>query len=360
MPRSTPRNETMSIARLARHLGLSEGTISRALNNYPDIADKTRERVQKAARELGYRPSSSARRLARGVIETIGFVLPTCRTQHSDPFLAELLNGLATELALHDWDLLVTAVPDGHDEVDVIDRLVGSGKVGGFVIARTHRSDARVDYLRNSGVPFVVQGRTDDPSDYSWLDIDNEQAFVDAVSYLRHLGHVKIACLGGDPTMNFAWQRRNGYVHAMAQQDGHIGVGYLIDGITDAVSAIDATNRLLSITRNDRPTALLCVTDAVAIGAMQALNAAGLKVGQDMSVMGFDGLPIGLAVQPALTTLHQDSYEMGREAGRMVLGLCTSTTPNPSPLQTLWQAKLTPRASVNPPGTSPAQQNQGG
>ncbi|WP_085585152.1 LacI family DNA-binding transcriptional regulator [Thalassospira mesophila] len=348
----------MSIARLARHLGLSEGTISRALNNYPDIAEKTRERVQKAARELGYRPSSSARRLARGVIETIGFVLPTCRTQHSDPFLAEILNGLATELALHDWDLLVSAVPDGQNEVDVIDRLVGSCKVGGFVIARTRRHDARVDYLRQSGVPFVVQGRTDDPSDYSWLDIDNEQAFIDAVSYLRRLGHVKIACLSGDPTMNFAWQRRSGYLHAMAQQGGHIGVGYLIDGITDAVSAKDATNRLLSITENDRPTALLCVTDAVAIGAMQAINGAGLGVGRDISVMGFDGLPIGQAVHPALTTLHQDSYEIGREAGRMVLGLCTD--PSSLPKQTLWQAKLTPRASVNPPGTSPAQHNQGG
>ncbi|WP_417843249.1 LacI family DNA-binding transcriptional regulator [Thalassospira sp.] len=352
----------MSIARLARHLGLSEGTISRALNNYPDIAEKTRERVQKAARDLGYRPSSSARRLARGVIETIGFVLPTCRTQHSDPFLAEILNGLASELARHDWDLLVSAVPEGQDEIEVIDRLVSSGKVGGFVIARTYRQDARVDYLRQSGVPFVVQGRTDDPSDYSWLDIDNEQAFVDAVTYLRGLGHRKIACLGGDPKMNFAWQRRCGYLRAMAQQGGHIGVGYLIDGITDAVSAKNATAHLLSISKSDRPTALLCVTDAVAIGAMQALNGAGLTVGRDMSVMGFDGLPIGLAVQPALTTLHQDSYEIGREAGRMVLELCTSsaTSPSPSPRQTLWQAKLTPRASVNPPGTSPAQQNQGG
>ncbi|PKR51822.1 LacI family DNA-binding transcriptional regulator [Thalassospira marina] len=358
MSKPSSRNEPMTIARLAQHLGLAEGTISRALNNYPDIAEKTRQRVQKAAREMGYRPSSSARRLARGVIETIGFVLPTCRTQHSDPFLAEILNGLATELSLHDWDLLVTSVPDGHDEVDVIDRLVGSNKVDGFVIARTRREDARVNYLRQSGVPFVVQGRTDHPDDYSWLDIDNEQAFVEAVTYLRGLGHVKIACLGGDPTMNFAWQRRSGYLRAMAEQNGHIGVGYLIDGITDELTAFRAAQRLLAITENDRPTALLCVTDAVAIGAMHALTRAGLRVGEDISIMGFDGLPIGRAVQPALTTLHQDSYEIGREAGRMVLDLCTN--PPSAPKQTLWQAKLTPRASVNPPAQSPAQQNKGG
>ncbi|WP_083607873.1 LacI family DNA-binding transcriptional regulator [Thalassospira sp. TSL5-1] len=342
----------MTIARLAQHLGLSEGTISRALNNYPDIAEKTRKRVQKAALELGYRPSSSARRLARGIIETVGFVLPTTRNQHSDPFLAEILNGLATELAVHDWDLLVTSVPDGHDEVDVIDRLVGSGKVGGFVVARTQREDARVNYLRESGLPFVVQGRTDNPNDYSWLDIDNEQAFIDAIRYLRDLGHVKIACLGGDPAMNFAWQRRCGYLRAMKEQNGHIGVGYLIDGITDELIAFRATQRLLSITKNDRPTAILCVTDAVAIGAMQAISRAGLTVGRDISIMGFDGLPIGRAVHPALTTLHQDSYEIGREVGRMILDLCTHSPS--APTQTLWQAKLTPRASVNPPGGSPA------
>ncbi|WP_114089578.1 LacI family DNA-binding transcriptional regulator [Thalassospira profundimaris] len=346
------RNVPVTIARLARHLGLSAGTVSRALNNYPDIAEKTRKRVQKAALELGYRPSSSARRLARGIIETVGFVLPTTRNQHSDPFLAEILNGLASELSLHDWDLLVASVPKGQNEIDVINRLAGSGKVSGFVIARTRREDDRVNYLRKSGLPFVAQGRTDTPDDYSWLDIDNEQAFMDAVSYLRDLGHAKIAFLGGDPTLNFAWQRRNGYLRAMADQNGHIGVGYLIDGVTDELSAFHATRRLLTITEQDRPTAILCVTDAVAIGAMQAITHAGLTVSRDISIMGFDGLPIGEAVQPALTTLHQDSYEIGREVGRMILDLCTNSPS--APTQTLWQAKLTPRASVNRPGGNPA------
>ncbi|HAI28153.1 MAG TPA: LacI family transcriptional regulator, partial [Thalassospira sp.] len=93
MPRVRKQNETMSIARLAKHLGLSEGTVSRALNNYPDIAAKTVARVRKAADELGYRPSTTARRLARGVVETIGFVLPARDGHQIDPFLAEILDG---------------------------------------------------------------------------------------------------------------------------------------------------------------------------------------------------------------------------------------------------------------------------
>ncbi|MCP4308746.1 MAG: LacI family transcriptional regulator, partial [bacterium] len=119
MQRMPRRNQGVSIAHLARHLGLSAGTVSRALNGYPDIAGKTRERVVEAAQELGYRPSSNARRLATGVVETVGFVLPELIGHLSDPFLAEMLDSIAIELAEHDWDLIVAAVPSGHDERDV-------------------------------------------------------------------------------------------------------------------------------------------------------------------------------------------------------------------------------------------------
>ncbi len=354
MPRAPRRSETMTIARLAKHLGLSEGTVSRALNNYPDIAAKTIDRVRKAADELGYRPSTTARRLARGVVETIGFVLPARDGHQIDPFLAEILDGLATELALSDWDLLVAAVPDGHDEVEVMDRLVRSGKVGGFVVARTKRQDPRVDYLRKSDIPFVVQGRTEQCDDYAWLDIDNQKAFVDAMDHLVGLGHRKIAFLGGDPDLNYAWQRREGYLSAAKAHGCAIRPGYLHDGIMDEMAARAAVAELLK--HPDRPTALLCVTDAVAIGAIHALAHAGISVGSEMSVIGFDGLPMGEAIHPGLTTMSQASYQVGREVGRIVVEQATASTAGPaSPLsQILWDATLTIRGSANPPASTPA------
>ena len=353
MPRAPRRSETMTIARLAKHLGLSEGTVSRALNNYPDIAAKTIDRVRKAADELGYRPSTTARRLARGVVETIGFVLPARDGHQIDPFLAEILDGLATELALSDWDLLVAAVPDGHDEVEVMDRLVRSGKVGGFVVARTKRQDPRVDYLRKSDIPFVVQGRTEQCDDYAWLDIDNQKAFVDAMDHLVGLGHRKIAFLGGDPDLNYAWQRREGYLSAAKAHGCAIRPGYLHDGIMDEMAARAAVAELLK--HPDRPTALLCVTDAVAIGAIHALAHAGISVGSEMSVIGFDGLPMGEAIHPGLTTMSQASYQVGREVGRIVVEQATASISGPaSPLsQILWDATLTIRGSANPPASTP-------
>ncbi|WP_162181373.1 substrate-binding domain-containing protein [Thalassospira australica] len=356
MSRVKKRREVVSIAQLAKHLGLSEGTVSRALNNYPDIARKTIERVRKAADELGYRPSTTARRLARGVVETVGFVLPARDGHQIDPFLAEILDGLATELALSDWDLLVAAVPDGHDEVEVMDRLIRSGKVGGFVIARTKRKDPRVDFLRSANLPFVVQGRTENCDDYAWLDIDNEKAFADAMDHLVGMGHRKIAYLGGDPDLNYAWQRRAGYLAAARKHECPVLPGYLHDGITDEMAARDAVTELLK--HPDRPTALLCVTDAVAIGAIHALAHAGITVGRDISVIGFDGLPMGEAIHPGLTTMAQASYEIGREVGRIVVSQANAPASEFS--QILWEASLTIRGSANPPALKLAANAKGG
>lgn len=357
MARLPRRSEGMSISRLAQHLGLAEGTVSRALNNYPDIATKTRERVADAARELGYRPSSAARRLARGVIETVGFVLPARGAHLSDPFLSEIMDGLAVGLAAHDWDLIVAAVPEDHDELEVMDRLIKSGKVGSFVITRTRRQDPRVEFLKASGLPFVVHGRTDKHDDYSWLDVDNKKAFVDAVTFLHELGHTRIALLGGDTAMNFAWLRRAGYLQAMEDLGLGVAPGYLVDNVTDGDATTNAIAALLAL--DPAPTGIVCVTDSVAIDAIAAIRRAGLMPGREISVTGYDGLATGAAIDPPLTTMSQASYEAGREVGRMILALHNNTNPqhsntNPQISHILWEAKLTLRASANPPVTSPA------
>ena len=353
-------SKEMSIAGLALHLGLSEGTISRALNNYPDIAEKTRKRVRDAADELGYQPSSTARRLARGVVETVGFVLPSRRDHLSDPFLSEILDGLAAELAVSGWDLLLAAVPDGQDEVEVMDRLRRSGKIGAFAVTRVKRSDPRIDYLRTVSVPFVVHGRTEKNDDYAWLDIDNEKAFVDAVNFLLGLGHKNIALLGGDMEMNFAWARRQGFIKAIQATGMEPRPEFIIDGIRDGVAALEAMATLLALPQ--RPTAVVCVTDAVAIGAIHAIHKAGLRAGHDVSVIGYDGLPMGKATEPALTTMAQASYEAGREVAKMLLSEVQFHKSAPSKSapkdrkipQILWEAKLTLRASANPPANAPA------
>jgi len=199
-------------------------------------------------------------------------------------------------------------------------------------------------------VPFIVHGRTEKHDDYSWLDIDNEKAFVEAVKFLVGLGHRKIALLGGDLRMNYAWLRREGFVKAMQQAGLEIAPDYLVDNIVDEITARAAMTKLLELPV--RPTAVVCVTDAVAIGAIHAIGGAGLQVGREVSVIGYDGLPMGAAIEPALTTMSQASHEAGRQVGRMLLAQAQSKSSEIS--QILWEAKLTLRASANPPVDDPA------
>jgi LacI family transcriptional regulator len=266
----------------------------------------------------------------------------------SDPFLAELLDGLSCELARHDWDLIVAAVPEGQDECTVADRLIRLGKVSGFVVARTKRHDERIPFLMNSGVPFVVHGRTENCDDYSWLDFDNEKSFVEAVLYLAGLGHRKIAHLGGDQAMMFAHLRRCGYLAGMEEAGLPVPPGYLVEGLKDGVLADQAMTELLAL--DDPPTAVVCVTDAIAIGAMRAISRAGLRAGRDISVIGYDGVPFGLMADPPLTTIMQPTQKAGQEVARMLRALVEA--PQPKIIQKLWEAKLIPRESTSPPPES--------
>ena len=148
MQKSTP-HRAVSLNQIAKAVGVSEGTASRALNGYSDIAESTRQRVMQVARELNYTPSHTARRLARGTIETIGYVLPPHSATQTDPFLTEMLNGISQALAARDWDLLVTTLDDPEAELETYRRLVDSGKVSGLIVTRTLSEDPRVEFLRD-------------------------------------------------------------------------------------------------------------------------------------------------------------------------------------------------------------------
>ncbi len=154
--------------------------------------------------------------------------------------------------------------------------------------------------------------------------------------------------------MNFAWARRQGYCKAMREAGLALEAGNIIDNVTDGEAALEAMARLLALP--ERPSAVVCVTDSVAIGAIHAIQRAGLKAGHDVSVVGYDGLPMGKATEPALTTMSQASYAAGREVARMILSQAASRTQSPTTQipQILWEAKLTLRASANPPVHAPA------
>ncbi len=334
----------VTLKSLAISLGLTESTVSRALNGYSDISESTVKRVNKAAQELGYKPNQNARRLATGVAEAVAFVIPQNHSSLAEPFVAQLLQGLDESLSRRGWDLLVSHALTAEDESNTIQRLITSGRVSGVVLSRPFRHDERIDLLQAAKFPFVVHGRSASCDSYAWYDIDNELAFETAVKHLADIGHQRIGFIGAPLYFNFAYQRLQGYRAGLKS----LGIQYdeslvQITELSDDAGERAATDLLNS---NNAPTAFLCVSDTQAFGVLAAIRGQGLVAGSDVSVIGYDGLKIGRHTNPPLTTMSQPLAQSGRELGDMLLAIIDGD--NPTNHQVLKRAKLLVRNSDGP------------
>ena len=338
----------MSLKMLAAHLGLAEGTVSRALNNYPDISQATRERVQRAAEEMGYKANPLARRLATGVAEAVAYIMPENNSSISEPFVGELLSGLSASLSHRGWDLLVTQSVSAEDEPEMIRKLVTSGKVSGVVLSRPHKVDARIKLLQELKFPFIVHGRSVACGDYAWYDVDSQAAFVSAVDHLVALGHQRIGFVGAPTYYNFAQMRLDGY------REGIKTNGLKVDENLIQITELSddggehAAGDLLD--RENPPTALICVTDTQALGALAAIRARDMVPGRHVSVIGYDGLHLGRHANPPLTTMAQPLSHSGRQLGDMLLAIIDGGDPRD--FQELRSAELLRRKSDGPIWTS--------
>jgi len=335
----------ISLKALSEHLELSEGTVSRALSGYPDISEKTKRRVRSAAASLGYRPNSSARRLAKGAAESIGFILPSQDGHLSEPFLGELLDGISEAIYARNWDLTVAMARSTQDEFAIIDRLVQSGRVDGLILSRTLVDDPRIDRMLELGIPFVSHGRTADAASHAWLDVDNFAAYREMVMHLASLGHRRIAHIHGPLEFNFAVQRQAGYEQGLA--DCILERDRLLETTSELTTqgGYRAGSQLLSLP--NRPTAIVCVSDMVALGVMKAIRERGWRPGREVSIIGYDGLPIGEHTDPPLTTMAQPLRAAGRRIADMLLAVIDGDDPKNQ--QELWQATLLRRETDGPP-----------
>ncbi len=329
---------------LALHLDLTESTVSRALNGYADISPKTVDRVTQAAVQLGYKPNQNARRLATGQAEAVAYVIPQNHSSLAEPFVSQLLRGLNDSLSRRGWDLLVSHAVSAEDEAAKIHRLISSGRVSGVVLTRPFRNDARIKLLQDAGFPFVVHGRCSHCDDYSWYDIDNELAIKTAATHLIALGHQRIGFIGAPLYYNFAFQRLEGYKSALAEA----GIPYdetivEIAEMKDDAGESAASNQLDS---GKPPTAFVCSSDTQALGVLAAIRTRGLTAGEDVSVIGYDGLSIGRHANPPLTTMAQPQAQSGRELGDILLAVIDGD--DPASHQILKRAELVLRNTAGP------------
>jgi len=310
---------------IARQVGVSVTTVSRALGGYDDVAEETRQRILQAAREMGYRPHTIAQSLQRKRTNTVGFVIPTAGPRSSDPFFTELLTGIGEAAAEHDFDLLVFTGAPGAQEREAYDRVVGSRRVDGLLVVRTRCHDERIIYLLENGFPFVTFGRSDLDLDFPYVDVDGTKGLDEAAQYLIDLGHRRIAYISAPLDLMFAKHRLAGYKRAMERnglpvQEEWTAIGHLTqeDGYREGLKLLDL---------EPAPTAIIAANDLMALGAISAAQDRGLAVGHDLAVIGFDDIPLAEHSHPPLTTVHQPIYDIGRMICHMLIQLIKNENP---------------------------------
>jgi len=311
---------------IANELGVSVTTVSRALAGYSDVSTATRERIKLAAAELGYFPNITAQRLRKQRTDTLGFVMPTFGPRFSDPFFSEFIAGIGTEAAEHDYDLLVsTHAPDSEGETRAYRRAARGGWVDGLIVVRTREDDSRLKLLCEKSFPFVAFGRTDDELDFPFVDEDSEAGMEMLVQHFIDLGHRRIGFIAPPQGLMFGRYRLRGYYQTMAKNDLVVLAQWVVEGDMTQHGGAAVVEKLLDV--DPRPTTIICSNDLMAIGAANRIHQQGLLVGKDIALGGFDDIPLAAFMTPALTTLHQPIYEIGRRTCTMLINILNGRTP---------------------------------
>ena len=336
----------MRLKELAIHLGLSQTTVSRALNGYPEVNEDTRRRVLEAARRHGYQPNANARRLATGRANAVGIVLQTDRNMLLDPHYVEFQAGLGETLLADEIDIVLSP-SRGSDEMATYRRIAVGSRVDAVVLMSPLIADERVPLLNELGLPFVLHGRTQSDVPHAWIDIDNEGAFRHATKHLIDLGPRRIGLLNGEARFTFARDREAGFRAAMAARGLGVDERLVAGGPMSDEVGYRLTERFLC--EEPRPTALLVSSMMMSLGAFRAIRAAGLELGRDVSMIAHDDVFPFLnpdVMVPTMSTTRSSIRAAGKRVGELLLELVDGRPA--TSIHELWPVELVIRASTGP------------
>jgi len=316
--RSPPVNGRATVATVAEHAQVSVQTVSNALNAPQRLRPETLKRVLDAVEKLNYRPSQAARALRTQATRSIGCRLLPPAQRGSGGILDRYLYALGTAAREADYGLLCHAATSDEDEVGIFDELVGRHAVDGVVITGTRYDDKRAAWLVERGIPSVSFGRPwgDETGRNTWVDVDGAAGIVTAVAHVADQGHTRIAFLGWPTFDAVGDDRLAGWTRAIKARRLPLR-GLARHGDDSIPSGVALTEQFLDGTA--APTALICASDAMAIGAMRVLEDRGLRPGADVAVVGFDDSSGAELVRPGLTSLSQPLEDAAHAVIRLLL-----------------------------------------
>ncbi|MDG1104230.1 MAG: substrate-binding domain-containing protein [Ascidiaceihabitans sp.] len=339
----------VNLKELADILGISQTTVSRALNGYPEVSKSTRLRVEAAARQYDYSPSTRAKGLATGRAFAIGHVIPTASSREIvNPIFGDFISGAGEVYAENGYEMVLSVVGPNNEEDFVYRRLKSRRSVDGIIVHGPKMNDERIALLDEIDLPFVVHGRASGITQpYTWLDVNNKRAFERATSFLVDLGHRRIALINGLEEFDFAYRRRAGYESALVKH------GIALD--PELMFANEMTEDYGYRTTFDMlesanpPSAFLASSMITALGVRRAIEEKGLKMGRDVSVITHDDelsyLQNG-AELPIFTATRSSVRDAGTQVAKMLLSKIDNKEATVECV--LWETELTVGQSTGP------------
>lgn len=338
----------MNLKELSQNLGLSQTTVSRALNGYPEVSITTRRRVEAAARTFNYSPSTRAKGLATGKALAIGHVIPlSSRHEMVNPVFGDFVAGAGETYSRNGYEMILSIVPDA-EERRIYEGLKSRRAVDGVIVHGPVMNDPRVKLLQELGLPFAVHGRACvNDSPYVWLDMNNREAFQTATDYLFDLGHRRIALVNGLEFMDFAHRRREGYTASLCHHGVAVDTQLMRSGeMTEDFGYLSAREMLAL---DDAPTAMICASMISALGVRRAIEEKGLVMGKDVSVISHDDVLSYLqngGETPIFTATRSSVRDAGRQLAQMLLDAIAH--PGLAPQTKLLEAELVVGSSTGP------------
>jgi len=308
-----------TIRDVAKQARVSVGTVSNVLNGSNLVKEETRQRVLLAIESLSFHPIAAARSLNTQRTNTIGMIRTELRPQvqriESDPTMLSLIDGITGSAVESSMGLTFWTIPVGQREMDLYKRLVSSRQVDGLILFALRENDPRIVYLQEQRFPFVVFGRLDDADD--WIDVDGAAGIEIAVRHLANLGHTRIAYLSPPHEQHLTRLRWAGFEKGMREAHLPIDPQLVYEGDFSEKSGQLGTHVFLDLPHP--PSAIFCNNDRMAFGAMRAIQARQLIVGKDISVVGFDDIPLARYSHPPLTTMRQPFHQVGEALFQLLL-----------------------------------------
>lgn len=319
----------ITLKEVALQAGVSYQTVSKVINGQAQVSKETEDRIWQVVKQSGYRPNFIARSLRSNRSFTIGYSWRPNPPNRSSPVLDQLLQSMLQAAAKYGYYLL--SFPTGTDTSDSISmyhELIFTGRVDGFILAAIEYDDPRIYFLLENEFPFVAFGRSNPNMIFPFVDVDGGLGIRMATEHFLQQNHQKIATLAWPESNRVSTNRIGGYFDAMHAA----GITVLPEWIVREEGAYEvgyqATTHLLGLPEKIRPTAIVALNDAMAVGAMYAIHAAGLTVGSDIGVSGFDASPYTEYLSPPLTTVAQPAWEVGQLMIEMLMtGLMENKRP---------------------------------